>query len=406
MAMTIGEYLYKRLVPQAREVPMDVSNLEVLHAQVAHTDKSRAQLLQIEAKLDLDSNNMAIQWFNVNGEVQRATEAYASATVLFTSLSDWRKEWDRVTHLVNGRIESLSRMALEGTANRLSRNMVYNLFKNVVDYNDHYRGMQSVVLDGLEAYAEIILNPDRHGTWHTPPHWIDSIFHVGGFVLNGSDASNTKDYFYVTPGWGSCRITQPLVACGRYRSYVRMAPTEEKNMYAGDVYVLQDGVVVAMMGEMKFRRVPRLLMNQFFSPSDATSSKTHVPTAAPSAPAPTPAPAAAGPDPKALEPVAPAPAAVAKAPEPTGPTPKETAAPPPSNSDSPIVTDCLKILARESGLDPSELVDSATFVELGVDSLMSLVLSEKFKGELGLDVKSSVFIECPNIGELKAWLDQ
>lgn len=405
MAMTIGEYLYKRLVPQAREVPMDVSNLEVLHAQVAHTDKSRAQLLQIEAKLDLDSNQMAVRWFNVNGESQRAAEAYASATVLFTNPSDWRKEWDRVNHLVNSRIESLSRMALEGTANRLSRNMVYNLFKNVVDYNDHYRGMQSVVLDGLEAYAEIILNPDRHGTWHTPPHWIDSIFHVGGFVLNGSDASNTKDYFYVTPGWGSCRITQPLVAGGRYRSYVRMAPTEEKNMYAGDVYVLQDGVVVAMMGEMKFRRVPRLLMNQFFSPSDTTSSRAHIPSATPSGPPPAPV---AVPAPKAIEPVtsAPAPASASKAPEPSPAVPKETATPALATSDSPIVTDCLKILARESGLDLSELVDSATFVELGVDSLMSLVLSEKFKAELGLDVKSSVFIECPNIGELKAWLDQ
>jgi asperthecin polyketide synthase len=41
--MTIGEYLYKKLASQAREVHMDVSNLEVLHAQVAHTDKSRAQ---------------------------------------------------------------------------------------------------------------------------------------------------------------------------------------------------------------------------------------------------------------------------------------------------------------------------------------------------------------------------
>lgn len=405
MGMTIAEYLYKRLVPHAREVPMDVSNLEVLHAQVAHTDKSRAQLLQIEAQLNLDLEQMAIQWFNVNGEGQRAAEAYASATVFFTSPSDWRKEWDRVTHLVNSRIESLSRMALEGTANRLSRDVAYNLFKNVVDYNDHYRGMQSVVLDGLEAYAEIILNPDRHGTWHTPPHWIDSIFHIGGFVLNGSDASNTKDYFYVTPGWGSCRITQPLVAGGRYRSYVRMAPTEEKNMYAGDVYVLQDGVVVAIMGEMKFRRVPRLLMNQFFSPSDATSSKAHVHTAAPSAPAPAPAPVPVSVS-KVAEPATPAPAPAAKSPEPSAPAPKTTSAPAPATSDSPIVADYLKILARESGLDPSELVDSATFVELGVDSLMSLVLSEKFKAELGLDVKSSVFIECPNIGELKAWLDQ
>jgi asperthecin polyketide synthase len=402
MALTVGEYLYKRLVPQAREIHMDVTNVEVLHAQVAHTDKSRAQLLQIEAKLDLDSKHMSIEWFNVSSEGDRAAESYASGNVLFGNAVEWCKEWDRVTHLVNSRIESLNQMALEGTANRLSRNMVYNLFKNVVDYNDHYRGIQSVVLDGMEAYADVVLNTERHGTWHTPPHWIDSIFHIGGFVLNGSDASNTKDYFYVTPGWGSCRIAKPLVAGGRYRSYVRMAPIEEKNMYAGDVYVLQDGVIVAMLEEMKFRRVPRLLMNQFFSPSDATSSKTTVPTSVAARKVPVEVPrskaAEAVSDP-VMEPVP-----AAKAVEPTVPPPKKESAS--ATSGSPIITDCLKILARESGLDVSELVDSATFVELGVDSLMSLVLSEKFKAELGIEVKSSVFIECPNIGELKAWLDQ
>ncbi|CAI7654954.1 unnamed protein product [Penicillium glandicola] len=404
MAMTVGEYLYKLLVPQARNIHMDVSDLEVLHAQVAHTDKSRAQLLQIEAQLDLRSKQMAIQWFNVSNETGRAAEAYATATVLFGDLPSWRKEWDRLSHLVNSRIASLSKMALEGTANRLSRGMTYNLFKNVVDYNEQYRGMQSVVLDGLEAYADITLSVDLHGTWHTPPHWIDSLFHIGGFVLNGSDASNTKDYFYVTPGWGSCRITQPLVAGGKYRSYVRMAPTEEKNMYAGDVYVLQDGVIVGMMGEMQFRRVPRILMNQFFSPSETNSSKATVPTSvASTATIPRAKPAAASPAVTAT----PGPtvefAPQVKAPEPAPAAVQQSAV---ASSESPIINDCLKIISRETGLDPGELVDSASFVELGVDSLMSLVLSEKFRVELNIEVKSSVFIECPNIGELKGWLDQ
>ncbi|KAJ5089210.1 polyketide synthase [Penicillium argentinense] len=407
MAMTIGEYLYKRLVPQTHDIHMDVSNLEVLHAQVAHTDKSRAQLLQVEAKLDLSTKQMAIQWFNVSSENGRAAEPYATATVLFGDALSWRKDWDRLSHLVNSRIASLSQMALDGTANRLSRGMAYTLFKNVVDYTDHYRGMQSVVLDGMEAYAEITLSPDLHGTWHTPPYWIDSLFHIGGFVLNGSDASNTKDYFYVTPGWGSCRIAQPLVAGGKYRSYVRMAPTEEKNMYAGDVYVLQDGAIVGMMGEMKFRRVPRVLMNQFFSPSEATSSKTTVPTSVVSATPTSQSKAATVVSSVSIAkastpPVEAAPQVQATESAPTIAQQSVT----PASSESPIITDCLKIIARETGLDPSELVDTASFVELGVDSLMSLVLSEKFRVELNVDVKSSVFIECPNIGELKAWLDQ
>jgi asperthecin polyketide synthase len=181
-----------------------------------------------------------------------------------------------------------------------------------------------------------------------------------------------------------------------------MAPIEEKNMYAGDVYVLQDGVIVAMLEEMKFRRVPRLLMNQFFSPSGATSSKATAPTSVAERKVPVAVPRSKAAEAVSVPVMEPVPAA--KAVEPTVPPPKKESAS--ATSGSPIITDCLKILARESGLDVSELVDSATFVELGVDSLMSLVLSEKFKAELGIEVKSSVFIECPNIGELKAWLDQ
>lgn len=306
-------------------------------------------------------------------------------------------------------------MAQEGKANRLNRNMAYQLFKNVVDYADVYRGMQSVVLNDDEAYADIVLDNDRHGTWHTPPHWTDSLFHLGGFVLNGSDTSNTKDFFYVTPGWDNCRMSVPMLPGGKYRSYVRMTPTEEKDLWAsGDVYVLQDNKVVGMLTEMKFRRVPRILMNRFFSPSDEVTMKGDIPTSVPAiAPKPAtssghaPAPAAAPAPAPAKAPEPAEAAAPVSAPAPAAPAPRapETKAAP-TTSTNPIINDALKIISRESGLDASELTDEASFIELGVDSLMSLVLSEKFKAELGLDVKSSVFIECPNIGELKAWLDQ
>ncbi|KAL9040654.1 MAG: hypothetical protein Q9214_004397, partial [Letrouitia sp. 1 TL-2023] len=90
---------------------------------------------------------------------------------------------------------------------------------------------------------------------------------------------------------------------------------------------------------------------------------------------------------------------------PAGAEPATTAATA-SLSSSPVVNDCLRLIARETGLELGELGDNITFVEIGVDSLMSLVLSEKFRNELQLEVKSSLFIECPSIGELKEWLEQ
>jgi hypothetical protein len=37
---------------------------------------------------------------------------------------------------------------------------------------------------------------------------------------------------------------------------------------------------------------------------------------------------------------------------------------------------------------------------------MSLVLVEKFKSQLDLEIKSSLFLECPTIGEFKGWMEE
>ena len=428
MALTLGEYVYKRMLPKVKDVHMNVTNMEVLHAQVAQKVTTSAQLLQTEAEIDLSKQCTSIRWYNIIDDGSRATEAFASATVRYEDPAAWRAEWDRVGHLVLGRMAELHRMAARGDANKLSRNMAYTLFKNVVDYADKYRGMQSVVLHDYEACADITLVPERHGTWHTPPHWIDSVSHLAGLVMNGSDASNTRDFFYVTPGCDSFRLARPLVGGARYRAYVKMFPCPiEPHMRAGDVYIFQDDEVVGMVEQIKFRRVPRVLIDQFFSAPDAKKKATPPARAAPkpavpapAAPAPVAAPAAptaTAPALATLAPAAPAasastvpipqPAAAAAPPAPSAPAAAPAPpAPPAAEPSNPMVADCMRLIAVETGLEAHELNDDAAFASIGVDSLMSLVLAEKFRAEVGLEVKSSLFIECPTIGEMKGWLEQ
>lgn len=418
MALTVGEYLYKRMVPAAKTVSMNVSDMLVEHAQVVMSNREGAQLLQVEAEMELEDLTTAVRWYNLDDIGNRSEEPYATATVRYEDPDDWVAEFNRMSWLVDSRVEALTAMVPGGSASRLSRGLTYTLFENVVDYSEKYRGMHSVVIHELEAYADVILEPERHGTWHTPPHWIDSLFHVGGFVMNGSEASNTKDFFYVTNGWSSCRMAKPAVAGGSYRSYVRMSPASEANMFSGDVYVMQDGTVVGMMGGMRFRRVNRILMDRFFSPPDATAGAKATP-AKPKA-TPKPKPVASQSAPSKVKSIVQAPKpAVEKVVEdeekieaaPAGDVDSKGAATnastaPVGEMPGGIVGDALKLIAKETGLDLSDLTDEATFVELGVDSLTSLVLAETFKKQLSLEVKSSLFIECLNIGDLKVWLEE
>ncbi|KAL8789569.1 MAG: hypothetical protein Q9195_006746 [Heterodermia aff. obscurata] len=420
MALTVGEYLYKLFAPAAKTVPMNVSNMLVEHAQVVSSNREGAQLLQVEAEIDLEELTTAVRWYNLDDKHNRSEEPYATATVKYEDPEDWLAEFSRTSWLVNSRIEALTAMVPGGSASRLSRGLTYTLFENVVDYSEKYRGMHSVVVHELEAYADVILAPERHGTWHTPPHWIDSLFHVGGFVMNGSEASNTKDFFYVTNGWGSCRMAKPAVAGASYRSYVRMAPASEANMFSGDVYVLQDGEVVGMMGGMRFRRVNRILMDRFFSPPDVAAGVAKASPAKPKT-APKAKPVESHPTPAKVKRTIEAANLPVKQVVLADDEKRDVVPPGDGNSKGApadastalvvqmvggIVGDALNLIAKETGLDVSDLTDEATFVELGVDSLTSLVLAETFKKQLALEIKSSLFVECLNVGDLKVWLEE
>ncbi|KAG8412074.1 Type I Iterative PKS [Metarhizium acridum] len=425
MALAVGEYLYKKLQPQVKDVHMNVCNLEVLHAQVASKVKGAYQPLALEADLDLDQQYMSLAWYNVNPDTsEREAEHFATAAVRFEDPASWTAEWKRTTHLVLGRIEALQQLANENKANRISKRMAYTLFKNVVDYSEQYRGIDSMILHEYEAVADVTLVNDRHGTWHTPPHWIDSVCHLAGLIMNGSDASNTEDYFYVTPGSDSLRLLKPLEAGGKYKSYVRMfpLPVEAGNMHAGDVYILQDDTIVGVLSQIRFRRVPRLLMDRFFSAPSASKSGGHNPDETISSSAAHPKNTLAPASPKAVEhtpkPAVVAPESTASAQESNGrltsasssgssdASPEIHTPPETGDLDTSVVGQCIQIIARETNLDMGELTPDATFTQLGVDSLMSLVLSEKFRNELGIDVKSSLFLECPTIGEVREWIDQ
>ncbi|KAK1965638.1 beta-ketoacyl synthase domain-containing protein [Colletotrichum sublineola] len=393
-------------------------HMEILHAQVANSPQDGPQLIQLEATLNIPARHVQLFLYNVSFDGTRAAEHYGSCEIQFEEPAVWDREWKRVEHLVVQRIESLHRLAGEdGTASRVSKSMAYKLFKNVVDYADHYRGMQSVVLQGYEAVADVVLDPGERGVWHTPPHWIDSLCHLGGFVMNGSDASDTAGYFYVTPGWESFRLRAAPMSGGKYRSYVRMLPTEDDSkLWAGDVYILQDDAVVGMMGQMKFRQINRILMDRFFSPGSVHhgSSNAVQSTKADHAPATVNARGKAEQRIATVDKLAPAPAPAVKQAQETMTPPvvtsaiasEETTASKGPSGDSPLVASAIALVSSETGIEASELTPNTTFVQIGVDSLMSLVLVEKFKSQLQIEIKSSLFIECETLGQFKEWLEE
>lgn len=69
-----------------------------------------------------------------------------------------------------------------------------------------------------------------------------------------------------------------------------------------------------------------------------------------------------------------------------------------------LVTKALQIISEESGIASEELTDSSVLADVGIDSLLSLMISSRFRDELAVDIDSAVFHDLPTIKELKDFL--
>lgn len=411
---------------------MNVANLVVTKGLVAQSSTKTPQLIRVTASTtDINFGVIDMTWQNVDSSYGSADEPFATAIVFVEDASGWLSTWESMAHLVHGRMEALEVLAAEGKASKLSRSMAYTLFaSNLVDYADKYRGMQTVIMHGLEACADVQLTEKESGIWTVPPYFIDSVAHLAGFVMNCSDAMDTQNNYCVTPGWNSMRFAEPLVAGAQYKSYVKMIPSkEDPTVYFGDVYIMRrkDLQVISMVGGIQFRRYPRILLNRFFSPPDKASAKESkvqkrdVPASV--VPAAQPLKAARVPvtrdfpvnlpnaRPGPIKELTPAPASTTTAPEPIlapppVPEPVPLVAAAASASDNSTTSKAISLIANEAGLELEDLTDDASFADLGVDSLMSLVISEKFRTEINVKVGGSLFLDYPTIGELRKWLDE
>jgi hypothetical protein len=301
--------------------------------------------------------------------------------------------------------------ASEPGASAVGYSDFYLLFKNIVDYAPPYHGIQSVVVHGLEAVADIILTPSPEGRWSSaPPHHIDSIAHVGGFVLNAGHATNHAQTVYVMEGWKSMRFAKAFVAGTLYRSYVKMVPASDTSgFFSGDVYVLEGDHIIGLIAGMTLRPLPRILMSRFFDPPDPqpvdgpmrmqiqTQTQAQTPQTPPTAPTPL------TPTSHSLTHASPSVRSTSAPATPPDLTPANPLSCP-SSRNTATTNKALALIASETRVDIQVLTDDVHLSQMGVGSLLSLVLMEKFAMELDIHLQPSFFLESPTIGMIKAQL--
>ncbi|KAF2155209.1 polyketide synthase [Myriangium duriaei CBS 260.36] len=412
MAMTVADYMYKALRPSSQNIGYNVAQMEVIKPFIIKNEAPvEGQHLQMEATADLEDNNvMKLKFRSVTPEGKTITD-HAHCVVKFESTNVWQESWESVSFMVKAQIEALQRKTKTQEAHVIGRGLAYKLFKVFVDYSETYRGMEEIILDNKapEASASVqFQTKPEDGDFFFPAYWCDSMAHLGGFIVNATDLFDSDNFVCVSHGWGSVKVAKPLSANKKYRNYVRMME-KPNNITQGDVYLFDGDEIVAVVGALKFQKIPRRVLNTFLPPQKpmnpaAVASPANVTPAAAARPQLKHAPAMAAPAPVSRPaapkaPVAPKPAVVTKA----VPTKKQVLS---QTAGPTIVSRVMRIIAKETDVDSSELVDQAAFENLGVDSLMSLTISAVFREDLDMEISSTLFTDYPTVGEMKKFFAQ
>jgi naphtho-gamma-pyrone polyketide synthase len=86
--------------------------------------------------------------------------------------------------------------------------------------------------------------------------------------------------------------------------------------------------------------------------------------------------------------------------------PSKKAASTPKSAGPSLASRALAILAEEVGLSASEMTDDLNFADYGVDSLLSLTVTGRYREEMNMDFESSVFVDQPTVKDFKRLLAQ
>lgn len=370
---------------------MNVRKLEIIKPLIAKArDTVEPQVLRITVTAERPLGLVKFSYNSISRD-GNVGDLHASCVVEYGDTKSWLADWSRLAYLFRSRIDVLAQGADAGRFKKVNREQAYEAFSSLVTYGKQFHGMKEVILDSKNFEATSLIEfraTESDGDFEANPYWIDNIAHLSGFILNGSDAVDSKKQVYISHGWESLQMVRPLSARRSYRNHVRMHRGPKQTM-VGDVYVFDGEDMVALVGGVKFQAIPRSLLNKLLPPTNGAGAYPKVQAHSPingTASHPRAHPNIENKS---------APVSIETTDEPT------TSIPHSQRGTGSIITEFVSIIAGELGLDPSDLSDGAAFTDVGLDSLMSLTITGRMREELEIDVPTSLFVDNATVGEAK-----
>jgi iterative type I PKS product template protein len=377
MALNLGTYLLARYLPNGSKKLVDVSDMTISKALILN-DQGHKQLIQVHAEADWPLQTVAMKFmsFSPRGMLQEH-----SRCVVRYQDGSLQQDLQSQASKIKQKIQELRDGVVAGETARYNRAMVYRAIRPLARFHNDYRAIDEIVLNSntLEASSTLSFGTvKRDGVYHTHPAIIDSLTQACGFTMNCNDNTDLDVEVFMNHGWGSLQLFEPMDFEKVYTTYTRMLEGPDK-LWRGDATIFDGDKVVAHFGQIAIQGVPRRVLKVILS---LESGKKAAPAAQRSAPA------KKG---NALQ-----------AP-PTPPEEELQSLSIPSGS-SPIAV-AMEIISDESGVSVADLTDDTNFADVGVDSLLGLTISARFREQLDIDLDfNGLFFEYPTVRDLKDFL--
>ena len=374
MAFSCGEAILKSFQGQeaVKNTAIIIKDMDMQEALIIN-DSPEPQIVKIKANYFRKQKKVEVDISSASNEGQ-TKKIHAKATVVFEDGQAEKKNLHQKISSIGSQIETLKSDATSGLTERFTTSMAYRMVASLAHYDDSHKGVKETYLNSTtqEAHA-VVSTAARHrlqGDFAMHPCVFDSILQLATFVMNANENSRFDLEVYVVRGWESLFIDGVLSPDDVYETYVKMT-AQDKDTSFGDIAVRKGDKLIGCIQGVRVQRVPRRLMDVMFK------QKQDVAPAHPSSN-----------DNANLTLQAEAKQTFKKS---AGPSTLDKA---------------LSIIAEESGISIPEMKDDDFLGDLGIDSLLVLVIASRFREELNLDLASSFLMEVNTIGGIRAYFKE
>ena len=301
-------------------------------------------------------------------------------------------------------MQALQHGIATGATARYNRPMLYRAIRPLARFHTDYRAIDELVMNSktMEAMSRLSFGSvKKDGTYHTHPAIIDSLTQAPGFTMNCNDSNDLDIEVFMNHGWGSFQIFEPIDFEKEYTTYTCMAEGKDR-VWHGDVMIFDGERVVAHFGKFAVNTChPYLLYMTGATRADCVSQMQGVPRRILKVVLSIESGNKSGKQQRTQE----------RQPTVTAPALSlggvQNPAPISGQGHASRLEQALSIVAEESGLALSDLTDSTAFVDVGIDSLLAISISARFKDELDIDIDfNELFYECPTVHDLKTFLGE